>query len=107
FAAAALIALFGDEHATIFFFAVCLLGVIALVLFGPDPETQLRAEERERGAARAGRAGDDLLTEDTGEAVTGSIPVHERIGVFRTMWRYRGVLGRLGLAAASLSSVRS
>ncbi|WP_458351994.1 MFS transporter [Pacificispira sp. HM-600] len=45
--------------------------------------------------------------EDTGEAVTGSIPTSERIGVLRTMWRNRGVLARLGLAAASLSSVRS
>src|SRR3546814_19930070 len=48
-----------------------------------------------------------LFRSDSGEAVTGSIPVAERVGVFRTMWRFRGVLGRLGLAAACLSAVRS
>ena len=47
------------------------------------------------------------IAEDTGEAVTGAIPTAERIGVFRTMWRFRRVLSRLGLAAASLSAVRS
>lgn len=52
-------------------------------------------------------SGDSRLAEDTGEPVTGSIPVPERVGVFRTMWRFRGVLSRLGLAAASLSAVRS
>ena len=36
-----------------------------------------------------------------------SIPTAERTGVFRTMWRFRRVLSRLGLAAASLSAVRS
>lgn len=97
FVAAALLAIFGDEHATIWFFGVCLIATVLLVLLGPDPETQLAAES----------AGDSRLAEDTGEAVTGSIPTPERAGVFRTMWRFRGVLGRLGLAAASLSAVRS
>lgn len=97
FVAAALLALFGDEHATIWFFGVCLVATVLLVLLGPDPETQLGAES----------AGDSLVAEDTGEAVTGAIPTRERVGVFRTMWRFRGVLARLGLAAASLSAVRS
>lgn len=52
-------------------------------------------------------ASNPALAEDTGEAVTGSIPTVERVGIFRTMWHHRGVLGRLGLAAASLSAVRS
>lgn len=98
FIAAALLAIFGDEHAAIWFFVVMLAATILLVFFGPDPETTLAAE------ARAARADD---AEDSGEAVTGSIPTVERVGVLRTMWRYRGVLGRLGLAAASLSAVRS
>ncbi len=97
FVAAALLALFGDEHATIWFFGVCLVATVLLVLLGPDPETQLAAES----------AGDSRVAEDTGEAVTGAIPTRERVGVFRTMWRFRGVLARLGLAAASLSAVRS
>lgn len=103
FVSAGLLAIFADEHAAIWFFAVALLAAILLVLFGRDPEEALAAEER---AARRDAAG-ARDTEDSGEAVTGSIPVIERVGVFGTMWRFRGVLGRLGLAAASLSAVRS
>lgn len=96
FVAAGLLALFGDEHAAIWFFGGCLVATVLLVLLGPDPEKQLAAPE-------------DFIhvAEDTGEAVTGSIPTAERVGVFRTMWRFRRVLSRLGLAAASLSAVRS
>ncbi len=98
FVAAALLQLSGDEHATMWFFGGCLLAAVLLVLLGPDPEKQITAT----GTA-------SLDTEDTGEAVTGSIPTAERArpGVFRTMWRFRGVLSRLGVAAASLSAVRS
>lgn len=97
FVAAALLALFGDANAAIWFFGVCLVATVLLVLLGPDPEKQVAV------------AGDApmTMTEDTGEAVTGSIPTAERVGVFRTMWRFRRVLSRLGLAAASLSSIRS
>ncbi|MBS1905748.1 MAG: MFS transporter [Actinobacteria bacterium] len=96
FLAAALLALFHTENAALWFFCVCLVALVLLVLFGPDPEAQAAAAERE-----------SVAVEDTGEAVSGSIPAIERAGVFRTMWRNRGVLSRLGLAAASLSAVRS
>lgn len=101
FLAAALISIFGDEHSTVWFFGVCLLATIALLVFGPDPEDAVPVPRVTRSS------GDSRLAEDTGEPVTGSIPVPERVGVFRTMWRFRGVLSRLGLAAASLSAVRS
>ncbi|WP_322411975.1 MFS transporter [Microbacterium invictum] len=114
FVSAALIALFGGEAASIWFFGVCLAAVIALVLLGPDPERALRMDEaRTDAAASAARAGDTRPGEsDTGEPVTtGSVPVlgraRRREGVFRTMWRHRAVLSRLGVAAASLSAVRS
>ncbi|MFH8250312.1 MFS transporter [Microbacterium sp. B2969] len=96
FIAAGLLAVFGDEHATIWFFGGCLIACVLLVLFGPDPEKQL-----------ANPANGTFEQEDTGEPVSGSIPTVERAGVFRTMWRYRRVLARLGLAAATLSAVRS
>lgn len=99
FIAAALLAVFGDEHATVWFFGVCLVATVLLVLLAPDPETQ-------PVIGAPGRAAADEA-EDTGEAVTGSIPTNARTGVFRTMWRHRRVLSRLGLAAASLSAVRS
>lgn len=98
FISAALLGIFGDESASIAFFAVCQVATILLVFLGPDPE---------RAVATASPAESGPDAEDTGEPVTGSIPVAERAGVFRTMWRFRGVLARLGLAAASLSAVRS
>jgi MFS family permease len=106
FVTAALLAIFGSDHAAIWFFAGCLVATIFLVLLGPDPERRL--------VTRTGPPAPESaeLVEDTGEAVTGSIPTaamrgREGGGVFETMWRYRTVLSRLGLAAASLSAIRS
>lgn len=98
FVAAGLLQLFGTETAAIWFFLGCLIVMVVLVLFGPDPERTIAPTTALRTAA---------LSEDTGEPVSGPIPTVERAGIFRTMWLQRGVLGRLGLAAASLSAVRS
>ncbi|MCD2170176.1 MULTISPECIES: MFS transporter [Microbacterium] len=104
FISAGLLAIFGDETASIVFFAVCQVATILLVFFGPDPE---KAVPVGAGSPTRRGTGDSRDAEDTGEPVTGAIPTVEREGVFRTMWRFRGVLARLGLAAASLSAVRS
>jgi hypothetical protein len=69
------------------------------VLFGPDPERQFPPQSANGSSS--------TMAEDTGEPVTGAIPTDERAGVFRTMWLFRRVLSRLGVAAASLSAVRS
>ncbi|WP_341978370.1 MFS transporter [Microbacterium sp. LWO13-1.2] len=98
FVAAGLLQLFGSESAAIWFFMVCLIAMVLLVLLGPDPE---------KTNPPTRQAGPSHLTEDSGEAVSGSIPTIERAGIFRTMWQQRAVLSRLGLAAASLSAVRS
>ncbi|GAA1130822.1 MFS transporter [Microbacterium natoriense] len=95
FVAAGLLQLFGAEAAAFWFFLVCLVVMVVLVVFGPDPEKTVPVPPS------------SVLTEDSGEVVSGSIPTIERAGVFRTMWQQRAVLGRLGLAAASLSAVRS
>ena len=101
FIAAALLAIFGDEHAAIWFFGVCLLATVLLVVFGADPEQQFAAVETDATA-------EELDEEDTGEAITGSIRVPgSRESVFAVAWRYRAVLSRLGVAAASLAAVRS
>ena len=70
-----------------------------------DRARAVRSGSRRRRLRR--RTGKTIPAEDTGEAVSGSIPTAERTGVFRTMWRNRGVLSRLGLSAACLSAVRS
>ncbi|GAB2852955.1 MFS transporter [Microbacterium insulae] len=107
FVAAGLLALFGDEHAAVWFFGVCLVATILLVLFGPDPEAAIAPP-----APRATRTDDPEAVEDTGEPITASLRAAptvdgRRAGVFRTMRHFRGVLARLGLAAASLAAVRS
>ncbi|MGN8553700.1 UNVERIFIED_CONTAM: MFS transporter [Microbacterium sp. SLM126] len=107
FVAAGLLALFGDPHAAIWFFAACLVATILLVLLGPDPESAMPT-----AGPRADRRGEPDPVEDTGEAITASLRVApgvdgQRAGVFRTMWHFRRVLSRLGLAAASLAAVRS
>ncbi len=98
FIAAGLLQLFGTETAAIWFFLGCLVVMVLLVLFGPDPEKTTPASGTTRTTP---------IVEDSGEAVSGSIPTIERAGLFRTMWQQRAVLSRLGLAAASLSAVRS
>ncbi|UIN31925.1 MFS transporter [Microbacterium binotii] len=96
FIAAGLLFAVGDELSAVWFFIVCLVATVLLVLLGPDPEKTAEAPDRAPASE-----------DDSGEPVTGSIPVDERVGVFRTMWQHRRVLSRLGVAAASLSAVRS
>lgn len=98
FVAAGLIRLTGEELSTVWFLIACVVVLIVLVLFGPDPERSAPALMKPTGAA---------VAEDSGEVVTGSIPIADRRGVLSTMWHYRAVLSRLGLAAACLSAVRS
>lgn len=128
FAAAGLLALTGDPTTTAWFFAACLVCLILLVTLGRDPEEQLRAEgmtprqgagqgagagaDGGAGAAGGARADrertdvSDAILDDSGEATTGSIPTPQRIGVFRTAWRNRVVLSRLGITGAAMSAVR-
>lgn len=105
FVAAGLLGLFGSEQASIWFFGVCLVVVGLLVTFGADPVRAVDPAQVTREVADPGR--EALEAEDTGEAVTGSIPTTERMGALRTIGRHRRVLSRLGLAAASLSAVRA
>ncbi|GAA1992005.1 MFS transporter [Microbacterium pumilum] len=114
FVSAGLLIVFGPT-ASIWFFGACLVATVLLVLLGPDPERVIPDEPRpERDQGDDDPLTDAMLTEDTGEAVTGSIPTTalrraqgSNDGVFRTMWLFRRVLSRLGVAAASLSAVRS
>lgn len=102
FISAALLALTGTESSSVWFFALCLAIVVALVTFGPDPETAVTLPRA--------HASTTIDYEDTGELIaTGPIPVASEpsTGVFRTMWNNRVLLSRLGVAAASLASIRS
>ncbi len=121
FIAAALLAVFHDEHAAGWFFGACLVATTLLVLLGPDPERAIPIVTAGAGTTGhvdpltdRGSVDDSSFDEDTGEVVTGPLRLPDgadrgrrREGVFRTIWRFRTVLSTLGLAAASLSAVRS
>lgn len=87
FAAGLLLTATGRETSAAWIFGVCLVLCLLLVGFGADPEAKLRQ-------TAAGRARDDRSD-------------GRPDGVLRTMARHRAVLARMGLAAASLSAVRS
>lgn len=91
FVAAAVLVFWDDERAVAWFFVACLLALIVLVLVGRDPEDHL----------------DDAVTAAHTHAVSRSPAAKKSAtGVFPTMWRFRGVLARLGLTAATLSAMR-
>ena len=79
FVTAALLEIFGSEHAAIWFFLACLISLVVLVLFGPDPEKTILPAQT---------AASPAMSEDTGEAVTGPLRVPRsprQAGVFQTM----------------------
>lgn len=83
FIGALAVSLTGSNRVVGWWFVACLVATLIFVWVSPDLE----------------RLGDPLTTE------TGSVAV--RIGVLRTIIDHRGVLGRLGLAAACMSAVRA
>lgn len=97
FVAAGLLTLFDDPLATAWFFIGCLVALVLLVLLGRDPESELDALGMLPHA--------QPHTASTPVSAT-TTPTAEREGVFATMWRFRGMLARLGLAAATLSGIR-
>ncbi|MBO1900449.1 MFS transporter [Leucobacter weissii] len=109
FVGALLLGITGWAAAAAWFFAACLLACVALVLLGPDPEARAGAETIVVPPRPVAVDVADADAADTGEAVTGGIPLPGRrpAGVLRTMIAHRRVLARLGLAAASLAAVRA
>lgn len=93
FVAAALLAVFDTERAAVWFFIGCVAALVVLVLVARDPEEELRRE-----GFTAPRPAADVTADDRARTTSP--------GVFRTMWEYRGVLARLGLSTATLSTIR-
>lgn len=99
FTAAALVGLSGDERTTLWFLAACTVALILLVILGPDPEKSIPRIEPARGQRG--------IDETVGQPLAAEAEARgANLGVMRTMWLNRGVLARLGVAAASLSAVR-
>lgn len=111
FLGALLVWMTGRENSAAWCLAVCLVACVALVWFGPDPETELAAAESAENAS--GHAADAARAKPPHASHTASGPVGRgqvpaaSVGVWRTMVQHRGVLARLGLAASALSALRS
>ncbi|MBN9612226.1 MAG: MFS transporter [Actinobacteria bacterium] len=93
FVAAALIGVFHHEHVVPWFYVACLVAVLLLVALGPDPEQRTPRFI-------------PLNTQGIPVPIPEPLP-RQRPGVFATMVQHRGVLMRVGMAAAALSAVRS
>lgn len=100
FIAAGLLALTGSDTATLWLFAALLVGVVLLVLLGPDPEHAVPVQVVPAASAPVAPV---TPADGTGSPARAA----SRPGVWRTTWHFRDVLSRLGLAAAALSAVRS
>ena len=99
FLAAGVISVFGSTQAAFFIHAVGCLAAAVVLLALPDPSATL-AERRQRTirTPASGRA-------PQSDEVTGPEP--EREGLLATIWRYRGVLARMGTAAGVIGGLRS
>ncbi len=84
FLAAALLAILGEARAALWLFAALMVVLIVLVLVGPDPEEQFRAESPSASVGRRAPG-----------------------GVLASLWRARSVLGRVGVACMLLAAVRA
>lgn len=109
FVSAALLLATGTESSAVWVFLGCMLCIFVLVTFGPDPEREIVGVHEGGPGTLGDLPGSAPRIIDTGEAITGPIqmPDPEKLGIFRTMWAFRGVLARLGLSAATLSAERS
>lgn len=99
FLAAAVISLLGSTQAAFFIHAIGCLAASVVLLALPDPSATLAAQRRTPAAvpARADAPQSDEVT----------APAPGREGLSATIWRHRGVLARMGTAAALIGGLRS
>ena len=99
FISAGVIALFGDPHAVFWVHIVMCLAATIVLLIVPDPSETVTRDGTELPTAEA-------VAEGAKDA--GRQEAKERTeGLFPTIWRYRGVLLRMGVGAGLISALRS
>ncbi len=99
FIAAGVISALGSTQAAYFIDAAACVAAAVVLLALPDPAAVLH--ERRQQLARA--SGRDPQDDD----VSGAVAEPARIGLFRTIWRFRAVLARMGTGAAMIGGLRS
>ena len=95
FIAAGVIHLTGSTTAVFWVFIVCCLAAALVLLLLPDPASTFAA------AQVGAKAGSTVRTAGEEEAAA------ETAGLFATIWRYRGVLLRLGSGAGLVGAMRA
>lgn len=95
FIAAGVIQLTGSTTAVFWVFIVCCLAAAVVLLLLPDPSSTFAS------AAPGVPAGTTVRTAGEDEAKA------ETTGLFTTIWRYRGVLLRLGTGASLVGAMRA
>ncbi|TFB92766.1 MFS transporter [Cryobacterium sp. HLT2-28] len=95
FIATALIRLTGSTQSVFWVFVVCCLGAAAMLLLLRDPSRTFGTPEPVVAA--------DGTTRSAGE----ELAAEESEGLFRTIWSYRAVLGKLGTGAGLIGAMRA
>jgi MFS family permease len=94
FIAAGVIHLTGGTTAVFWIFIVCCLAAALVLLLLPDPSSTFASAQPGSEDTPVRTAGEDLAQAETA-------------GLFRTIWRYRGVLLRLGTGAGLVGAMRA
>lgn len=105
FLAAGAIGLFGSTRAAFFLDAAACLLAAAVLLALPDPSAVLA--ERRRAMTGPIRLPAATVGAPQADEPGGAVPEPPRVGLAATLWRHRGVLARMGLAAALIGGLRS
>ncbi|TFD77697.1 MFS transporter [Cryobacterium fucosi] len=95
FIATGLIRLTGSTQSVFWVFVVCCLGAAAMLLLLRDPSSTFGAPEL--------AVAPDGTTRSAGE----ELAAEESEGLFRTIWSYRAVLGKLGTGAGLIGAMRA
>jgi MFS family permease len=99
FLAAGVIHLTGGTTAVFWIFIACCLAAALVLLLLPDPSSTFATT----AAASADRPVDAVDRRTAGE----DLAIAETAGLFATIWRYRGVLLRLGTGAGLVGAMRA
>lgn len=106
FIAALVIGLTGTTRSVFLIHGCACLAVSILLLVLPDPSAVL-AERRGALRVESDETREARRTADGAHGDDSPVQPAQREGLFRTLHRYRGVLARMGLAAALIGGLRS
>ncbi len=107
FLAAGVIQLTGaSQSAFVIHIVACLAAAVTLLVL-PDPMDVVRRNRADLQSAAAATAGEPQDDESVGASAGAAPPARESAGLARTLWRFKGVLVKLGSGAALIGAMRA